>query len=131
MMWNDSLKIGVPLIDSEHKQLCDQIDKLFDACSKGKGRDELLNTLNFLENYTLKHFKDEEALQIKSLYPKYKEHKAIHDDFAKQVSDMKKKVIEEGATVSAVFKVNDMITKWLLNHIKMVDTELAKYIKQN
>jgi len=31
MMWNDSLKIGVPMIDREHHELCDRIDQLFAA----------------------------------------------------------------------------------------------------
>ena len=62
-MWKDSLKIGVPLIDSEHKELCDRIDRLFAACSQGKGRDEIMKTVEFLESYTIKHFSDEEKLQ--------------------------------------------------------------------
>jgi hemerythrin len=55
-MWNDGLKIGVPLIDSEHKELCSRIDQLLDACNKGQGRAEIVKTVAFLEEYTIKHF---------------------------------------------------------------------------
>ncbi len=63
MMWNDNLKIGVSLIDSEHKELCDRIDRLLAACSQGKGSAEISETVDFLQEYTIKHFGDEERLQ--------------------------------------------------------------------
>lgn len=128
MMWKDSLKIGVPLIDKEHKQLCDQIDMLFAACSQGKGRSEILKTLDFLVEYTVNHFKHEEDLQRRSKYPKCKEHKAIHDDFVKQVAAMKQEIEQQGATITSVSKVNNLVSGWLLNHIQKVDKELADYV---
>ena len=128
-MWKDSLKIGVPLIDSEHKELCDRIDKLFAACSQGKGRAEIVETVNFLESYTIKHFSDEEKLQRSSSYPKVAEHKALHEFFIKKLADMKKDMEEHGATIAIVSQTNYFLMDWLLNHIQKVDTELANYIK--
>lgn len=129
MMWNDGLKIGVPLIDSEHKELCGRIDQLFDACKRGKGKDEILKTMDFLESYTIKHFSDEEKLQRASAYPKVAEHKAMHDSFTAQIAAFKKDLAENGATLATISKTNYFLMDWLLNHIQKVDTELAKYIK--
>ena len=128
-MWKDSLKIGVPLIDSEHKELCDRIDQLFAACNQGKGRDEIVKTVEFLESYTIKHFSDEEKLQRSSSYPKVAEHKAMHDSFTKKIAEVKKDMIEHGVSITTVSQTNYFIMDWLLNHIQKVDTELANYIK--
>lgn len=128
-MWKDSLKIGVNLIDSEHKELCDRIDNLFAACSQGKGKDEILKTVEFLESYTIKHFSDEEKLQRSSSYPKVAEHKEMHEYFKKKIADLKKDISENGASVGVVSKTNYFLMDWLLNHIQKVDTELANYIK--
>ncbi len=128
-MWRDSLKIGVTLIDSEHRELCDRIDRLFAACSQGKGRDEIVKTLEFLESYTIKHFSDEEKLQRSSSYPKVAEHKAMHEFFIKKIADLKKDIVEHGASVGVVSQTNYFLMDWLLNHIQKVDTELANYIK--
>lgn len=128
-MWRDSLKIGVTLIDSEHKELCDRIDRLFAACSQGKGRDEIVKTLEFLESYTIKHFSDEEKLQRSSLYPKVAEHKAMHEFFIQKIADLKKDIVEHGASVGVVSQTNYFLMDWLLNHIQKVDTELANYVK--
>jgi len=128
-MWKESLKIGVTLIDSEHKELCDRIDNLFAACAKGKGKDEIVKTLEFMESYTIKHFSDEEKLQRSSGYPKCTEHKAMHEYFKKQIAELKKDLTENGASISTVSKTNYFLMDWLLKHIQQVDTELANYIK--
>lgn len=129
MMWKDSLKIGVTLIDSEHKELCDRIDRLLDACSKGQGRDEILKTLEFMESYTIKHFGDEERLQKASSYPKIVEHKAMHNFFTGKIAELKKDIADNGVNIATVSKTNYFLMDWLLNHIQKVDSELAQYIK--
>ena len=128
-MWKDNLKIDVPLIDSEHKELCDRIDQLFAACSQGKGKEEIVKTLEFLEGYTIKHFSDEEKLQRASTYPKCKEHKELHEFFKKQIADLKKDILANGASIAVISKTNYFLMNWLLNHIQKVDKELAGYLK--
>ncbi len=129
MTWNDNLKIGVPLIDSEHRELCDRIDRLLAACSQGKGRDEIAETVDFLQEYTVKHFGDEERLQRTSGYPKCREHKAMHEYFVSKIAALQKDLRENGANVAAISETNYFLMDWLLNHIRKVDKELAKYIK--
>lgn len=128
-MWKESLKIGVTLIDNEHKELCQKIDDLFAACAKGQGKEEIIKTLEFLESYTIKHFSDEEKLQRSSSYPKCAEHKELHEYFKKQIADLKKDLMQNGASIATVSKTNYFLMDWLLNHIQKVDTELANYIK--
>lgn len=133
MTWKDDLSIGVPAIDHQHKMWCDAIDRLLDACKGGKGRDEIISTISFLEQYTARHFKDEEVLHRQAAqagYPKAAEHKAIHDSFIKRVQDLKQELIAEGATIVAVGKVNTVIIDWLFYHIKKVDQELEPYINK-
>ncbi len=128
MMWNENLKIGVPLIDGEHKELCDRIDQLFAACSKGQGKEEILKTVEFLESYTIKHFGDEEQLQRKSSYPKVKEHKELHNFFTGKIAELKKDIQKNGVNVATISQTNYFLMDWFLNHIQKVDSELAQYI---
>ena len=79
--WDKSLETGNFTIDEQHKSIIKAINDLLEACSQGKGRVEVEKTLIFLKDYVVKHFNDEEKLQIKSNYPGYKEHKEIHDSF--------------------------------------------------
>lgn len=125
MTWKDDLSIGVPAIDHQHKMLCDAIDRLLDACKGGKGREEIISTMSFLEQYTVRHFHDEEILHQQVGYTKIAEHKALHDEFIVEVKKLKQELIKDGATIVNVGKVNTLVIAWLFNHIKKVDSELA------
>jgi hemerythrin-like metal-binding domain len=129
MTWKDSFAIGVPEIDRQHKALCDKIDDLFAACSGGKGGNEVVKTLDFLTEYTIKHFADEEKLQQKVGYPGFSRHKALHNDFTAQVLKLKKELAASGHSVPMVINVNNVISTWLINHIMKEDKQLKEYMK--
>lgn len=63
MTWKDSYMLGISKTDKQHRELCDTADKLYNACSQGKGAEEAMKVLNFLADYTVRHFADEEKLQ--------------------------------------------------------------------
>lgn len=129
MTWKNDLAIGVNTIDLQHKALCDAIDNLMDACKSGKGRNEIVSTVNFLFDYTKKHFSEEEEMQRKCGYPKCDEHKALHDAFIRKLIQIKDDIIKNGINISTVGEVNGFLTGWLVKHIKREDLELAQYIK--
>lgn len=129
MMWNDNLKIGVPKIDSQHKELCGRLDQLLDACKKGQGNSEILKTLQFLQEYTIRHFGEEENLQLIYGYPKIKEHKAQHEYFKQKIAEFKQLLETQGAGIAVISKTNLFLVDWLINHIQKIDSELAQYIK--
>ena len=62
------LLTGNALIDTEHRQLFQAINQLTEDCEKGKGRDSLEKTADFLVSYVAKHCSDEERLQISCLF---------------------------------------------------------------
>lgn len=127
--WTKELETGNAMIDAQHKQLIEAINHLLDACSKGQGRGEIEKTLNFLNDYVVKHFSDEEALQMKYKYPGYAEHKTFHEGYKKVVRDIIADYRRDGATITLVGKVNSSIAGWLVNHIKREDVKVAAHIK--
>lgn len=129
MTWKDTLSIGIPEIDKQHKELCDHIDRLYTAGSQGKSADEAIKILEFLEQYTIKHFAQEEKLQREINYPKYNEHKEMHTKFINKIADLKKDMVETGATIALIININQTISDWLVKHIMTVDKDLKKFIK--
>lgn len=65
------LVTGNALIDSEHRQLFAAVNSLMDACSQGKGRGQIQQTVTFLSDYVVKHFGDESGFRFKGSYPGY------------------------------------------------------------
>lgn len=129
MTWKDDLATGVKEIDYEHKQLCDAIDRLLEACKTGKGRNEVNNTVSFLYDYTKQHFAHEEKIQKRSGYPKCAEHKKLHEGFVSSLLNLKEDIILNGVGINTVSELNSLLLGWLINHIKRVDKEIGEYAK--
>lgn len=127
--WRESLSIGVEAIDNQHKELLLRFDKLLNACQDGRGIDELKGLQLFLEEYVHTHFNDEEALQKLHRFPDYEAHRAEHVYFIEQLKKLKLETEKEGISTHHVVETNNMLLKWLLNHISKVDAKLGTFIK--
>lgn len=123
------LLTGNNLIDSEHRQLFAAVNDLLDACSQGKGRDQIQKTVTFLSNYVVKHFGDEEKLQTQSNYPNYPNHKQFHDGYRRQLGQVSQELLQEGPTVKALGDLNKVVAV-LVSHIRTEDKRLARHIKE-
>jgi len=127
--WDSSLESGYSKIDNQHKQLIAMLNDLIEAKKEGKGDSAVLRTLDFLTGYAIKHFADEEQLQIDYDYPDYLNHKRIHEDFKKTVGEFVEKVIKDGPTEEIIGTIIETIGSWLLNHICGDDFRLTAFVK--
>jgi hemerythrin len=129
IQWRDSLAIGVDAIDNQHKELLIHFDRLLEACQAGHGVEELKKLLTFLDEYVHTHFNDEEAIQRLNRYPGYETHRLEHKYFIEQLNKLKFEIQQEGVATHHVVETNNMLLKWLLNHISKVDMELGVFLK--
>ena len=129
MTWNESLSVGYELIDNQHRELFARIDSFYEALKAGRGKQEVLSVLAFLQDYTVKHFTAEEGLQRKYNYPKYIDHKKLHDGFVRDVANLKADIGKNGVTVATGALMGSTLSNWLISHISVQDKALASYIK--
>jgi len=127
--WDSTLETGYDKVDNQHKQLVAALNALIEASRSGKGDKAVMETMDFLTGYAVKHFSDEEKLQVQYDYPDYLNHKRIHDDFKKTVTELTEHVIKEGPSVRVVNEVTNSLGAWLINHIKGDDFRMASYVK--
>jgi len=127
--WTSDLSVGVTEIDNQHKEIFSRMDRLFAACSEGRGKDEVLQLLLFLEEYVKEHFAAEERLQLRHAYPDYAVHKSEHTRFMADVERLTREFRTEGATLSLVILTNKTLTSWLLQHITKTDMAFAAYVR--
>jgi hemerythrin len=128
-LWKDSLLIGVPQIDNQHRKLVEAIDALLAACSQGHGRDAIEKTLYFVVDYTKKHFSDEEKLQAQYGYPGLAAHTRIHTQFITTVSGLVSDFKQNGPNIALTGKINKTLVDWLINHITIEDKKIGDFIK--
>jgi hemerythrin len=127
--WDSSLETGYALVDNQHKQLIAAVNNMMEASQSGKGDKAVMETVDFLTGYTIKHFADEEKLQKQFNYPDYLNHKRIHDEFKNTVGGYTERLIKEGPTLAIINEVSTAIGSWLLNHIKGDDFRMAAFVK--
>jgi len=127
--WDSSLESGYEKVDNQHKQLVTALNNLMEASTGGKGDQAVMETLDFLTGYAIKHFMDEEKLQVQFNYPDYLNHKRIHDEFKGKVGEFVDKVRKEGPSQEVIGEVSSAVGSWLLNHIKGDDFRMAAFVK--
>jgi hemerythrin len=127
--WDKSLETGYEVVDNQHKQLVQAVNNMIKASESGKGAQAVMQTLEFLTAYTIKHFGDEEKLQKKFNYPDYLVHRHIHEEFKTTVGELTKRLVDEGPSHELVNEVTLAIGSWLLNHIKGDDFRMAAFVK--
>ncbi|NNK85517.1 MAG: chemotaxis protein, partial [Desulfobacterales bacterium] len=81
VQWNDSMSVGIELIDKQHKMLIQHLNNLIKSLEPSQGLTEVANTLSFLIDYTHFHFSEEEKHMAANKYPELEQHKMKHDGF--------------------------------------------------
>jgi hemerythrin len=129
VIWNDSLNIGIPEIDRQHKQLIDQLNNLVDAMYSNRGQEEIQTVVRFLDLYVAQHFGFEENCMQRYQCPAGANNTAAHAKFIKTLNEVKQELQTKGASLSLAIKVNEQLLDWFVNHIKKIDRELKTCMK--
>ena len=128
--WDDSLSVGIELIDEQHKMLIQKIKDLSDAVDAARGLEKVIQTLEFMLDYTEFHFSTEEKHMYNMDYPGRDVHKQQHEEFKTTINEMVTEFHEDGATAQLSKWVNNYLINWLVNHIKSVDTKLSEFLQE-
>ena len=124
------METGVPKIDEQHKELVNRINAVLTIGAAAASHEEIQKTLDFLEEYVIKHFGEEEALQRQSKYPKYEWHREQHRSFIADYKKLEEEFAANGASAKFNVGVNITILNWVAKHIKTVDVAFGEYYRE-
>jgi len=127
--WTPDLAVGVEVIDNQHKELFNRVDRLLEASTQGQGREEIGKLVQFLSNYVVTHFGTEEKAMVKHGYGGITAHKAEHMAFLKDFGELAKSYETQGASTALVLAVQRRVVDWLNNHIRRSDKALGAFLK--
>jgi len=128
--WDDRLNIGYENVDMQHRRLFELVSDLVFACEDGSDVKRLKDTIDFLVDYTVKHFYDEESVQVQWNYPDYKRHKQLHEDFKVTVMEIVGKYNENGSSEELSRDVNKIVVRWIADHIQREDKKIGEFIRK-
>lgn len=127
--WSDHYATGIAAIDDQHKTLFKAVNDLHEAFRTGAAKEQVARAVAFLVNYTVEHFRDEEAFMERYGYPGLDPHRAEHMlllDEVKAFSDR----LQTNPDQVRPMEIARFLGDWLTHHINQVDQKYAEFIKQ-
>ena len=127
LLWNETLNIGVEVVDRAHARLFHMVERLMDLVEyKPNCRTACEESIEFLEDYTMTHFSEEEAYMRSVGYEGYAKHKRIHDQFRDiTLVSLKKELETSGYAKQAVHRYLGVLLGWLTGHIMTEDQAIT------
>ncbi len=132
MLWREKYKIGVPLIDEQHEELFKRVNNFIEIVRSGDSWESKVNsvneTLDFMKMYVVEHFHDEEEYQMKVSYPKFDEHKKVHNSMVNYVLEFSSEYEKSGYDEKLIKQFAGKLLSWLINHVVTEDQNIANYV---
>ncbi len=127
--WTPDLSVGLDHIDDQHKIWFEKANGLFEAGKERRAQEYINTMIDFLDQYTKKHFKDEEEYMEKIGYPDLDAQKKAHAGFVEKLAKLKRDYNESGGNILVIINANKMVLDWLTNHIKSMDKKIGEYVR--
>lgn len=125
IVWLDQYDTGIPEIDSQHRQIVDYLNQLFDA-GKNKNSKAVQDVVEGIVDYTMSHFAFEEALMEEAQYPFVRAHRSVHEAFIKRVDKFQARLLA-GEDIGEEFYA--VLRRWLINHIQRDDAAYVRAVQ--
>lgn len=130
MTWDESLSVGIPSIDEQHKKLMKMINDLHDGMLGKKSREVLGPILDGLILYTVEHFDYEEKLFARTAYAQAPAHKEEHTKLRQKAIDIHERFKASGSGALSL-EVLNFLRDWLMGHIKGSDKQYTQHMLAN
>ena len=131
MPWTPSLSVGVKMIDDQHKMWFEKAEALFEAGKNRQAKEYIGELLTFLDDYTKKHFADEEKYMLSIHYPEYDAQKKAHTAFIAELAKLRNDFDTSGGSLLVILNANQMVVDWLTKHISNMDKKIGQFASTN
>ncbi|HHT63552.1 MAG: bacteriohemerythrin [Bacillota bacterium] len=134
MMWKESYRIGVPLIDQQHEELFHRVSVFIQTVrEKGDWNEKLpkvKETMDFMQKYVVFHFDDEESFQEKINYPDLESHRIAHAKFKQSVNNYAERMVKENYSEDLAQEFSGKLMAWLIMHVAATDQKIGEYLRK-
>jgi hemerythrin len=133
MIWKEEYKIGVALIDKQHEELFSRVTAFVETVQSDKIWNEKMNkvndTLEYMKDYVVTHFQEEEAYQKEIGYPEAEQHRKKHQDMISYIRMIAGQNEINGCKEIVMQQFAGRIVTWLVNHVVGEDHKVAEFTK--
>ncbi len=128
LVWNEQYETGHSLMDAQHRMLIGYFNRLEELSQikhpTPEDVEQFNRFLDFLEDYIVMHFRDEEQCMHRHLCPAHVENRLAHQAFWELFMRMKKKLDAEGFKEEVVQELHRFCKNWIQQHILHIDVQI-------
>jgi len=142
-LWNSAFETGNELVDNDHKEIFSLVETVLASSLKSR-KEKVQASIEFLANYVVRHFGNEERLMDESGYPRSAIHKKEHSDFLVVATQLQEKFKNDGYSLGEItdetadaskalhlsLEINKTVMGWLSKHVMGSDRDLANHYKK-
>jgi hemerythrin len=127
--WSPAISVNDKVIDDQHKKLFEILNQALLKKERGAGRDEMIDVLRELVNYSDYHFRTEDNYMLDNNYPLFQNHRREHGQYLRQLGVL----IEayEKSETGLPDQISAFLEQWLVRHVSESDLRYARYFKAN
>lgn len=129
LAWSESLSVGVRAMDEQHQELFRRISALLEGMLGEGGADDIGKLVDFIVQYVVVHFGEEEELMRAKGYPDLEAHRALHEAFKQDFASIAGRLAAEGVTAPVLILIQDRVVNWLIEHIGRIDKKYGAYFE--
>jgi hemerythrin-like metal-binding protein len=136
-LWNSSYETGNEIVDNDHKEIFGLVQQVLSSSTLSR-KDKVETAINFLADYVVRHFANEERLMDECSYPDSQIHKLEHANFLGVAVELKEKFTKgdlvfgenpENDELHLSLEINKTVVGWLSRHIMGSDRKMAHYYR--
>ncbi|PKO48613.1 MAG: hypothetical protein CVU31_05165 [Betaproteobacteria bacterium HGW-Betaproteobacteria-4] len=124
--WDDSLRVGIDVIDEHHRYLFDLTNDLFEVVSTKQSSREVARVLKALDQYVEIHFRAEERMMEHYGYGGLQQQQTQHGEFEERLGEFYEELHNNPLT--APFDILVYLRSWLVGHILNEDAQLRELL---
>lgn len=129
LVWSSQYATGVPLVDSQHKVLFENVNRLEELLRQHPIPREAMDRLvHFLDSYSATHFHFEEQCMKRHSCPAHEENLRTHAEFRETLAHFKQEYLEQGPTEALLSKFHAAMSTWIHGHVLNVDVKLRSAV---
>ncbi|AKL94312.1 hemerythrin-like metal-binding protein [Clostridium aceticum] len=124
LWWTEELVTGILTVDQQHKRIFEKTGEIL-SLDINSDTKTLHTTFDFLSNYVIEHFRDEEAAMLKMNYEDFKKHSQQHTYFLNEFFNLAAEIKQEKVEEKTLDALKLLVIEWLANHISQEDKKFA------
>lgn len=122
LSWKIEYSVGVMSVDSEHRDLIELINLLYERMDARSSPAEIEFSLGEIHKAISLHFSDEERLMQAAQYAEYEEHKNDHERLLDELDTLMDDFVVD--PIAGSERLSAEMARWFMDHFSTHDARL-------